>query len=1606
MIDTLRWKAKLSRWAQKPTLMSAVVLCGLAPAVYGGVKLSEFDILLYPLPQATYEADLTLTGLADPNQTLIVELDGKTVAKTRSNEHGDFAVVVQPKRGLNKIRMVNPNTTLVSDSAVSAVRYVPTIESAGVELRRTRASAAASPTLTAAVAPGAPLLNTIAPTAASNPISIDGNVEPNATVKIYVNGRYTRSVIATSGGTFSTWAPLDDSTNSIYVTATNSGGETSAASNTVETTYTNTLPRAQTGTIAQTTVWTKGDGTPYSLTGNLTIAPGATLWVQPGTTIAAAANAKMLAQGELVLSGTSTSKVAVKSSNTSCNGTSRRQDWVGIEISTGGKATVEYGEIQCASYGLHFVGGTGSVQRTRFINNYVGLRTISSSGAVISPSITAENEFSNNDYGVVFRENSAATMSGNNLVAGNMYGVYVGGNGSPAQNPTPTIVGNQLLTSNSTAFYTSDFGTNNSVVLNARGNWWGTTNHGLIADDVYDWFDYSYNLPLVDFTGYLNSPNGTAAFTGTTLLRSVDTNQTLPAGETQALGSVSVQPGVVLTMSPGARLRMPANAALRVSGSLVISGTQALNVQLGPTVDACLTTTSYRSDWLGIEVKAGGTATIDYAEVRCASLGVSFNAGTGAIRNSKLLFNDVGVATASTAGARIAPSITTANEVRGNRIGVSIKENSSPTITGGNSILANGYGIMIDGNSNLVEHPAPTINQNTITGNTYSAVYVSASGNNGLYRVDAKNNWWGTPEPKLISDAIRDWTDTESVGVVDYSGFLDAAGGASAFAGPTLNGVLSGTQSLAAVEHLQLGSVAVAVGATVSVQPGTKITIGGKFRFFVLGAFNSIGTIRDRVVFRPKDGSCTDTSTARSDWDGLHYHPGSSGNVDFTDIFCAQNGIWARHSGSIENSRFVGNQYGIYIEGPSATAKTTPLLQSNEIRNSTYGIYVSSFANPTINGGNVLTANQHAIRVYGSSSDASNPTVVFNGNSVYSNTNSNFAAESFSNGAAKIVNARGNWWGTADPTEISATIIDYKQSTSNPHVDFSGYLGSMGGTAAFSGTSLIGVVSANTSAPAGDYEVLGDLLINPGVSMTFSPNSRVYVVPGRTITVKGTLTARGTASQRVRFTSAQVIPAKGDWRGISVLAGGTLNLDQARIEYSTYGLNLDGGGGSVTNSLLRFNTQALTIETNGASSFTSGNEISHNDYGVVVVGGRAYGTNPAPVITGNNIFENSTANYTARNFANETTTTLNATGNWWGSSDPAVIAASIQLGTNAPTVDSSGYLGAATGPLAIYLSGVAVSQQVIDPLIGTSKAQGTFTASRAGTVVLRVKKHSDHSVVFESSQTVPGPGQYTFSWDGRTSAGAIAPPGMYRAVLVGQDGRDDHVVDFRTQSGVAVISGTAPPIYKPYLNESYKAQITLNSPGLISMKVTPQTGAPFYPFRDVYYPVGTHWVYWDGRDPVGTIITEPVAVLVGDSSYVPPNAVQVRSAAPQITGLQAAPNIEVKADPYLVSHSFEQITRMAYRLSADSYVRFVLLPPGVNDIRDRSAVVLLDNQLQPAANGTGSPNNYEVEWRGYDPARPSRIQVSPDGAYTFAIEARSVASNETAVYRGVVNLRQ
>lgn len=816
------------------------------------------------------------------------------------------------------------------------------------------------------------------------------------------------------------------------------------------------------------------------------------------------------------------------------------------------------------------------------------------------------------------------------------------------------------------------------------------------------------------------------------------------------------------------------------------------------------------------------------------------------------------------------------------------------------------------------------------------------------------------------------------------------------------------------------GTITISSNGALWIQPGVTVNVSGNYKILAAGGdFFVRGTSASRVLLRPSTTACTDSTPRQTDWLGIETTRVTTPSIkvgtvstEYADVYCARNGVnFNGGTGSLKHSRFINNLTGARTKGTNATNLISPLISGdNEFRGATEGIYVDTDSRPTISGNNLFTGNTYGIYVWGvgSAASASNPLPVINGNRLVANSDKNVYTGNFGSNNTTVLDAIGNWWGSVDPAVISTTIRDRKDVISAPYVNFTGFLNAAGGTSAYTGTTLYQPIATTATLAAGEYLLLGDIPINAGVTLTLSPGANIRGVPGSKLRVLGTLQAAGTSTQRVRFTSVKSYPAKGDWLGIEVSLGGTANLNYARIEYATNGVHFNAGQGTVTRSLIRFCAKGLYIRAKSNPTINTTNEISNNDYGIYVEGDSVLANHPAPVVNGNSLFANAQKNYYAIGYTTPKPT-LNATGNWWGTAVAASVVATIYTGAaNSPLVNSSGFLAAEPAPPAMNVTGVSMSVQEAKPLVSTQPATGSFTINRAGTVNFVVRRDADNAIVRQWSQVYAAPGSFAFTWDGRDDATNLVAPGLYRVILNATDGADDFLFDVAQPTALSApdCTGCIPPTtFNPYQNLLYKVKVDFTVPTLAHLRVTPQGGTVFYPINDVYYPPGTHWLYWDGRGPDGSLITVPSSVWAGDGKTLRPNGVYVFSPTVAITGTGVAPNIEVKSDPYWVTSSYEQASKIVYRVSQDAIVRVALLPPGISDPNHASAIVLVNNVTQLAKSGS-VPIDYTVEWKGYNTADPNAVLVSAEGAYTFTIEATIPGTSYKSLYRGVLNVVQ
>jgi hypothetical protein len=322
----------------------------------------------------------------------------------------------------------------------------------------------------------------------------------------------------------------------------------------------------------------------------------------------------------------------------------------------------------------------------------------------------------------------------------------------------------------------------------------------------------------------------------------------------------------------------------------------------------------------------------------------------------------------------------------------------------------------------------------------------------------------------------------------------------------------------------------------------------------------------------------------------------------------------------------------------------------------------------------------------------------------------------------------------------------------------------------------------------------------------------------------------------------------------------------------------------------------------------------------------------------------------------------------------------------------------------LSITSVTQNLRLMRPLSGEQLQVG-FTLGGPANVALRIYPEAGGALIREITQNFTTGGAKTMTWDGRTGAGAYVTDEAYSFAIVASDGPRLASYDPPAPAGVGAGAGTIDAAYNANKNDFWKMDYTMDHYGRVSMRVTGCTSEPHFPYNWVPFPPGVHPFIWDGRDASGKVVSGACDIYFDAPLLMKANSVIVRGTKPAIAGVGTSPNIEVKSNPYRIAHSYEQISRITYRLDQDSYITVKLLPPGITDPASPSAIVLTNGALQPARSG-GQPVDYVVEWKGYEDPETNKILVSEEGSYTFAIQATSVATGANALYRGALQLWQ
>lgn len=766
--------------------------------------------------------------------------------------------------------------------------------------------------------------------------------------------------------------------------------------------------------------------------------------------------------------------------------------------------------------------------------------------------------------------------------------------------------------------------------------------------------------------------------------------------------------------------------------------------------------------------------------------------------------------------------------------------------------------------------------------------------------------------------------------------------------------------------------------------------------------------------------------------------------------------------------------------------RSSPAVQGSTVQGNTTGLRVAGDSAPVIDAGNVITGNEIGIAVAGTWTAGSDPAPVVQGNDVHGNDVGsaglrNYEAFAFGDPTGSQLDATGNWWGTTDPAAIADGIVDLTdQPTSDrPSVDFTPFLDASvsSGGSAVAGDFLNGILSGATTLSSGTtYDVVGTILVPAGSSLTIPDGATLRMVAGGALRASGSLQVQGTAGSPVLFTSAAATPAAGDWRGILLEAGsGGSVIDHAVIEWASQAVEAHGVDFTLSNSTLRdFGqigvyaegaTAATSIDANtirgttqlgtgiylvdaspaitgndvqdtqvgifmsGASSpvVNGGNTLTANAIGIQLQGGRSAATNPAPVVTGNSLFENRIPQGVLRNvqvsgyFYEGISQVLDFTGNWWGTTTASEILGGFDqsLDFQPTTVDVSDYLDAAGGTpvggtlLSSLLGNVGHGAASFRPAFGETVSID-FELSRVADVTLRLYPEDDDSLaspVRTITATGLAAGPQSLVWDGKDDAGSFVPDEAYAYTLEATDGVSTGLYSPSRppllSGGAAKWAWRSPVVeFNAFENRFWKRDLEVwDDERRFEYRVQEASTGQIVELGELVLPIGIHTLTWDGRDAGGLPVDGQWTIRLHSPTRMKYNQVIVEDVIPTVSGGGAAPTIEVKADPWLVTHSYDQVSTLVFRIDQDATVTVKVLEPGVGDPDAPGAIVLMDAQALAAEDAGGQPLDHEIVWTGWDAADPNAILTPAEGPHTFVIDATSAVTGERTLYRGTIQIQ-
>ena len=399
------------------------------------------------------------------------------------------------------------------------------------------------------------------------------------------------------------------------------------------------------------------------------------------------------------------------------------------------------------------------------------------------------------------------------------------------------------------------------------------------------------------------------------------------------------------------------------------------------------------------------------------------------------------------------------------------------------------------------------------------------------------------------------------------------------------------------------GNVLVNSGVRLTVEPGVVVNLNG-FYIMVNGTLQARGTSGDRVVFNG-EGSITFTQSSIS-W---NEQAGSGCIIEYANLDSAQIGI------SSVSPKIISSSI------KTLTLSGSPTVSNNIIHS---GVFLSSESQPQITGNTITGLFQVSYSSAGSpviSHNTINSGITIGGqgtgsvsisyNTIKGEINAQGVRVFIQNNA---INGKISISGGTS-SSAAATITDNTISASETAIDIA-----------------IGLVSDTHAIILNNRITAGDTGINigPGMTTTFYGGVNNATIIGNTISGCQT---------------AAILVASSSTQGGHTPRPNTATIEKNTLTSNNYGVK------SMGTAYIRGNMITGNHVGVYGGSLVQYNTITNNDYGILASSNIAHNN------IHNNILYNIHLGNTELGFAQ--TSNVNAANNWWGTTDPSAIKASI-----------------------------------------------------------------------------------------------------------------------------------------------------------------------------------------------------------------------------------------------------------------------------------------------------------------------------------------------------------